>query len=305
MAPTVIIVIAVILCSLTFLFSYRYVKRTFDSIDRVLDSILARNAAILFNTTTDNRLSKLTHKAVKIVQMNVMDISQTKQEKEIIQSFISDMSHQMKTPLSGIAMYTDLLLEGSITEAEQQEFLLRIKTGTEKLQWMMDGLVKMSRLEVGAIVLSPIPTGIKKTISDSIGTVYGAAAKKNISIQTAYLEDISLLHDRRWTSEAITNILENAIKYSPADGEINISVETLPIYTKISITDYGIGIATDEWNSIFKRFYRGRGAIGTDGAGLGLYLASLIFQKQGGYILVDSKPGKYTTFSMFLQNCKK
>ncbi len=305
MALTVTIVIAVILCSLTLLFSYRYVKRTFDSIDRVLDSVLAKNAELSLEAAADSRLSKLTHKAVKIIRMNTMDISQTKQEKEIIQSFISDMSHQMKTPLSGVAMYTDLLLEGSITEAERQEFLSRIKTGTEKLQWMMDSLVKMSRLEVGAIELSPVPIGIKQTISDSISTVYGAATKKNIFIKTAYFEDVPLLHDRKWTSEAITNILENAIKYSSANEEINIFAETLPIYTKISITDYGIGIAPDEWNSIFKRFYRGRTAKGIDGAGLGLYFASLIFYKQGGYILVDSKPGKYTTFTMFLQNCKK
>ncbi|HWQ75261.1 MAG TPA: HAMP domain-containing sensor histidine kinase [Syntrophomonas sp.] len=305
MALAVTIIIAVALCFLTALFSYLYVRKTFGSIDQVLDSVLARNTEIPFEAAADNRLSKLTHKAVKIIRMSTMDISQTKQEKEIIQSFISDMSHQMKTPLSGVAMYTDLLLEGHITEAERQEFLSCVKTGTEKLQWMMDSLVKMSRLEVGAIELSPAPAGIKQTISDSISSVYGAASKKNISIQTVYFEDIALLHDRKWTCEAITNILENAIKYSPSDGEINISLESLPIYTKISITDYGIGIAPEEWNSIFKRFYRGRNAKGVDGAGLGLYLASLIFQKQGGYILVDSKPGKYTTFSMFLQNCKK
>lgn len=305
MALTVTIVIAVIFCFLTVFFCRRYVKKNFDSIDQVLDGVLARDKELPFEAAADSRLSKLTHKAVKIIQMNTLDISQTTQEKEIIQSFISDMSHQMKTPLSGVAMYTDLLLEGRINEAERQEFLLRIKTGTEKLQWMMDSLVKMSRLEIGAIELSPVPAGIKQTISDSISGVYVAAAKKNIFIQTTYFEDIALLHDRKWTCEAITNILENAIKYSPSDGEIKISVEVLPIYTKISITDYGMGIAPDEWNSIFKRFYRGRNAKGVDGAGLGLYLASLIFQKQGGYILVDSKPGKYTTFSMFLQNCKK
>ncbi len=303
MALTVMIVIAVIVCSLTILFSYRYIKQTFNSIDRVLDSILSRNAELSLEMSADSRLSKLMHKAVKIIQMNAVDISQTKKEKELIQSFISDMAHQMKTPLSGVAMYTDLLLEGSITEAERQEFLSRIKMGTEKLQWMMDSLVKMSRLEVGAIDLSPVPTGIKQTISDSISTVYGAAAKKAISIQTTYFEDVTLLHDRKWTSEAITNILENAIKYSSPDNEINISVEVLPIYTKISITDYGIGIAPDEWNSIFKRFYRGGNAKDMDGVGLGLYLASLIFQKQSGYILVDSNPEQYTTFSMFLQNC--
>lgn len=305
MALAVTITVAIALCLLTVFFSHRYVRETFDSIDMVLDCVLAKNTELPLETAADSRLSKLTHKAIKIIQMNTLDISQTTQEKGIIQSFISDMSHQMKTPLSVVAMYTDLLLEGNITDTERQEFLSRIKTGAEKLQWMMDSLVKMSRLEVGAIELSPVPAGIKQTISDSISGVYGAAAKKSISIQTAYFEDIALLHDRKWTCEAITNILENAIKYSPSDSEINISVEALPIYTKIRIMDYGIGIAPDEWNFIFKRFYRGRNAKGMDGAGLGLYLASLIFQKQGGYILVDSKPGQYTTFSMFLQNCKK
>ena len=305
MISEVILIAALALCSLTVFYSRRYVKAAFDSIDKILDSILSKNTSPSLDSTADSRLSKLTHKAAKIIQMNTMDISQIKQEKEIIQSFISDMSHQMKTPLSGVAMYTDLLLEGSISEAERQEFLLRIKIGTEKLQWMMNSLVKMSRLEVGAVELHPVPAGIKQTIFDSISTVFGAAAKRNISVRTAYFEDIALLHDRKWTSEAITNILENAIKYSPSDGVIDISVETLPIYTKVSITDYGMGIAPDEWNYIFKRFYRGRNAKGIDGAGLGLYLANLIFQKQGAYILVDSKPGQYTIFSVFLQNCKK
>ena len=305
MALAFTIIAVIVLCSLTALFSYRYVANAFNSIDKVLDSILSQSADLPFAVTKDNRLSKLTHKAIKIIRMTTSDVSQTTQEKETIQSFISDMSHQMKTPLSGVSMYTDLLLEGNTTDAEQQEFLFRIKAGTEKLQWMMDSLVKMSRLEIGAIELSPVPAGIKQTISDSISSVFGTAAKKNISIKSAHFEDVPLLHDRKWTREAITNVLENAVKYSPQDSEINISVEALPIYTKISVTDYGIGISPDEWNSIFKRFYRGQNAKGVDGAGLGLYLASLVFQKQGGYILVDSRPGQYTTFAMFLQNCKK
>lgn len=305
MALAFTLITAIVLCSLTAFFSYRYVVNAFNAIDKVLDSILSQNNELPFEATKDNRLSKLTHKAIKIIRMTASDVTQTIQEKETIQSFISDMSHQMKTPLSGVSMYTDLLLEGNITVAEKQEFLSRIKAGTEKLQWMMDSLVKMSRLEAGAIELLPVPANIKQTISDSISNVYGAAAKRNISIKSAYFEDVSLLHDRKWTSEAITNILENAVKYSLPNGEINISVESLPLYTKISVTDYGIGIAPSEWNSIFKRFYRGQNAKGIGGAGLGLYLASLIFQKQGGYMLVDSKPAQYTTFSMFLQNCKK
>ncbi|MBE1553960.1 sensor histidine kinase [Sporosarcina limicola] len=305
MVLAVTLIMTIVLCSLTTFFTYRYVKNAFDSIDKVLDSVLNKNAGISLESTSDSRLSKLTHKANKILHMTTSDFTQTTQEKETIQSFISDMSHQMKTPLSGVSMYTDLLLEGNVTATEQQEFLSRIKVGTEKLQWMMDSLVKVSRLEVGAIELLPVPAAIKQTITDSISSVYGAAVKKSISIKSAYFEDVLLLHDRKWTCEAMTNLLENAVKYSPSDSEINISVESLPIYTKIIVTDYGIGIPFAEWNSIFKRFYRGQNTKGVDGAGLGLYLASLIFQKQGGYILVDSKPGQHTTFSMFLQNCKK
>jgi signal transduction histidine kinase len=304
-AYAAVILISFVLCSFTVFFSYRYVGKTFDSIDAVLESILAKDAELPFESTADTRLSKLAHKAVKIIQMNKSDISKTKQEKEIIQSFISDMSHQMKTPLSGICMYTDLLLEGNVSPGERQEFLSRIKAGTEKLQWLMDSLVKMSRLEVGAIELSPVPASIKQTISDSISNVYAAASQKGISVHTADFKDVLLLHDRKWTCEAVVNVLENAVKYSETNGKIDIALESLPLYARISITDYGIGIYPDEWNAIFKRFYRGKNAKATDGAGLGLYLASLIFEKQGGYILVDSKPGQYTTFSMFLQNCKK
>lgn len=296
---------ALALCSLAAFFCFRYVRRTFNSIDKVLDNILAKNAEHSLEALADSRLSKLSHKAARIVKMNSLAISQTIQEKETIQSFISDMSHQMKTPLSSVSMYTDLLLEGNLTPAEQREFLSRIKAGTEKLQWMMDSLVKMSRLEVGAIELSPVPAGIKQTISDSISGIYAAALRKNITIKTEYFEDILLLHDRKWTCEAIQNIIDNSVKYSEQGNEIKITIEPQPLFTKICITDYGIGIAADELNLIFKRFYRGRNARSVDGAGLGLYLSSLIFQKQGGYILVDSRPGHYTTFSMFLQNCKR
>lgn len=305
MTLIVTIIISLAFCSFTVFFCYRYTKTAFDSIDKMLDTILNKNLKLPLKTVADSRISKLTHKAEKIIQRNEMEMTQTAQEKEKIQSFISDLSHQMKTPLSGITMYTDLLLEEDITASEQQEFLSRMKVGADKLQWMMDSLIKISRLEVGAIELSPTPSGIKQTISDSISSVYSAASKKDVSIQTTGFEDISVLQDRKWTCEAVTNILENAVKYSQPNQNIDIAVERLPLYTKISITDHGIGILPDEWNLIFKRFYRGKNVKNVEGAGLGLYLASLILQKQGGYILVDSKVGHYTTFSMFLQNCKK
>jgi signal transduction histidine kinase len=279
--------------------------KIFNSVDLVLERILAKDISNPIETTDDNRISKLTYKANRIIDMCVSDMARNKVEKETIQGFISDMSHQMKTPLSGISIYSDILLSGNINIEEQEEFLHRIRSGTEKLQWMMDCLIKMSRLEVGAVQLSPVETNIKQTISDSIAGVVATASKKNIDIVVSEFRDCLLYHDKKWTREAITNVLENAVKYSPSDSKIDIAVEQMVLYTKIIISDYGVGIEKKDWNLIFKRFYRGNNVKDNEGSGLGLYLATLIMEKQGGYIMIDSIPGKYTSFSLFLQNCKK
>ena len=304
MVVYIVSAIATIACVVVAVLCRRYVRQVFNSIDSVLDRILAKDTQLLIETTGEDRISKITYKARRILDMCVSETEQTNEEKATIQGFISDMSHQMKTPLSGISMYADLLLEGNLSVEEQQEFLTRIKNSSGKLQWMMDSLIKMSRLEVGAIQLSPASENIRQTISDAIESVLSAASKKNISIVVSIFDDMALYHDKRWTREAIANVLENAIKYSPPDRELEIAVETMPLYTKIVVTDHGIGIEKSDWNLIFKRFYRGANAKDNEGAGLGLYLASLIMEKQGGYIMVDSIPGQYTSFSLFLLNRK-
>ncbi len=302
----IILAVVIICCSITItaLLCRRYVAKVYNSIDTVIERILAKEISEPLETVSDNRISKLTYKANRIIEMCILDVTQNKKEKEVIQGFISDMSHQMKTPLAGISMYSELLLEGNISAEEKEEFLQRIKSGTDKLQWMMNSLIKMSRLEVGAIQLTPIEANIKQTILESMNSVIAAASKKSIDIVVSDFEDYLLYHDRKWTSEAITNILENAIKYSPADSNIEIAVEQMALYTKVEITDHGIGVEKEDWNLIFKRFYRGSKGKEVEGTGLGLYLSALIMEKQGGYIMIDSTPGEYTTFSLFLQNSK-
>jgi len=299
----IISLVTVIICALTFFLCRRYVKNAFDSIDTVLENVLSKKIEKLTEITDENRISKLTRKARRIMEMCVLETAQINDEKETIQGFISDMSHQMKTPLSGISMYAELLSEGNLSAAEQNEFLSRMKSSTEKLQWIMDSLIKMSRLEAGAITLTPVEANIRQTISDAIGSVIAAASKKNITIIVSDFYDIDLFHDKKWTREAIVNVLENAVKYSEPDSEIKLSVEPLQLYTKLIITNHGIGIDKNDWHKIFKRFYRGQNVNDKEGAGLGLFLAALIMEKQGGYIMVDSIPGSFTSFSIFLQNC--
>lgn len=170
------------------------------------------------------------------------------------------------------------------------------------MQWLMASLLKASRLENGMIRFPVEATGIKETIARSLGHVYGQAAAKDIVLAVEEFQDFNLIHNPKWTAEALANILENAIKYSPRHSSIHVSVTRLDLYTKITIADEGIGISEKEYNLIFKRFYRSGTVEQQEGSGLGLYLAQLIVQQEKGYITVASRVGQGSRFSMFLLN---
>jgi signal transduction histidine kinase len=228
-----------------------------------------------------------------------------KEEREVVTTLISDLSHQLKTPLANITMFTELLKDPSLSEVERQEFLIRTGEQAVKMEWLMQALFKTSRLETGIIEFDIFPTYIKETIADSISSVYSHAESKYIHITIDEFEDCKLLHNHKWTTEAISNILENAIKYSPEGSVIKIKIEPMELYTKIQISDQGIGIASEEYNHIFKRFYRSKQVEQQEGSGLGLYLSQLILLKEGGYITVNSVVGNGSCFSLFLQNVRE
>ena len=170
---------------------------------------------------------------------------------------------------------------------------------------MTDSLINISRLEVGTIELISKPNLILPTLTQAMNDILAIATEKKITVNLQPFNDKHLHFDSKWTLEALINILENAVKYAHVESEIRIMVEPLSMYTKINITNSGIGIAQSEYNLIFKRFYRGKNATQYEGIGLGLYLATLVMENQGGYIMVDSIPNQHTTFSLFLQNCQK
>ena len=292
---------AAAVCGAVVIICLWYVRKAFNNIDDVLDSILNKKRPE--GKPGDDRISKLRHKACRIIDMYVADAEEAREEKETVQSFISDMSHQMRTPLAGITMYSELVLS-DVSQEEKNEFLQRINKLSGTLQWMVDCLIKMSRLETGLVGLSPQMGLISETVSAAVETVVSHAAKKDIHISVSGLNGIMLYHDQKWTAEAISNVLENAVKYTPAGGSVEIKAEFLSLYSKIMVQDNGIGINKEDYNRIFKRFYRGKNAEAYSGTGLGLYLSRLIMEKQGGYITVESKE-KGAVFSLFLQNCKK
>lgn len=227
---------------------------------------------------------------------------QAVEDKEQVMELISDLAHQFKTPLANIVMDMELLQGSELEKKERNEFLNHAKKQADKLQWLMADLLKASRLENGMIRFVAENTGIKETIARAVSAVYAQAASKSIELIVDEFQDFRLYHNPKWTAEAMTNILENAVKYSPEYSSIRIVLTRMDIYTKITITDEGIGIPEREYNLIFKRFYRGSEVEQQEGSGLGLYLAQLILQCEKGYITVSSKVGQGSSFSLFLLN---
>lgn len=224
------------------------------------------------------------------------------QEENSTKTLITDISHQLKTPLASIRMSHELSEASDLTEEERQSF---IETETQeilKMEVLLDELVKLSRLENGMIQIKPEKCSIKRTISEAVSQVYMKANSKNIEIAVDMEDDVDTLHDHKWTVEALVNILENAVKYSEPMTTINIYVNCLVSNVLIQVEDEGIGIPEGELHEIFKRFYRGSNAKETvkEGAGVGLYLARSIIEQQGGTIAAKRRNGNGTTFKILL-----
>jgi signal transduction histidine kinase len=289
------------LCLVIIIGCWCYLNHTLNRISGIISDYITHRR-VKECDVEETRESKLVSQLRKLISIADREAKLAGEEKEAITRLVSDLSHQLKTPLANISMYTQLLREPSLSEVERQEFLLRTNDQVAKMEWLLQMLLKTSRLEIGMIDFEIAPNDIKKTIADAISAVYAQAEKKNIRLCTEEFEERKLLHNPKWTSEALANILENAVKYSPCGSEITIRLEQLELYSRIEIRDKGIGIATDEFNLIFQRFYRSKSVEQQEGSGLGLYLAQLILTKQGGYITVSSVQGKGSSFSIYLQN---
>ena len=239
------------------------------------------------------RLSRL----YGILQENRRKVDEERRE---LQTLVSDISHQVKTPVANLKMVTDTLLAKPVTEQERRDFLQGIRSQTDKLEFLVQSMGKASRLETGAITLEKKDGPLLDTLAQAMsGIVYGAE-QKGISVAVQCPEDLRVFHDGKWTAEALFNLLDNAVKYTPAGGKISVSVEQWEMYVKLDVTDTGRGIPEGRQAAIFRRFYREEEVHDQPGVGIGLYLAREIVTRQGGYIKVTSEPGRGSTFSVFL-----
>ena len=221
-------------------------------------------------------------------------------ERADLQELISDISHQVKTPIANLKMVNATLLEQEVPSDKQREFLLASGTQLDKLDFLMQAMIKTSRLETGVISLEKKQQPIYDTLAMALGGIFLNAERKHIQVEVNCPETLVVSHDRKWTAEALFNILDNAVKYTPEYGSIRVCVESWEMHLKVSITDTGKGIPENQQGAIFRRFYREEDVHDIEGIGIGLYLAREIISLQNGYIQVTSQVGTGSTFSVFL-----
>ena len=264
------------------------------------------NDSVDLNKYNENllcRINMISEKAERNMRINMRKIEN---EKENVKSLVTDISHQLKTPLANVELYNTLLAEEGISDEERLEFLETEGIAIEKLKMLVDSLINISRLEADMISIDKKEENLKECIESAISSVKADAAKKNITIKNEIKEDCILAIDRKWTTEAIFNLLDNAVKYTAPNGKINLSLDNGINYFALNIEDNGIGIDTDEYNDIFKRFYRSRNDIvqNEKGSGVGLYLVRKIMNLQDGNVMVSSEKEKGSTFTLYFSKSK-
>lgn len=223
-------------------------------------------------------------------------------EKEKIKTLIADISHQTKTPIANLLLYTELLEERE-KDPGNREYLTAIRRQTEKLDFLIRSLIKMSRLETGIVTLHPKEQDVKDMLAETAASYREKAEKKGLKLYDRS-ERGTAWFDRKWTAEAVGNILDNAVKYTEQGGII-IRTKRYELFTAVEVEDTGPGLLEEEIPEIFQRFRRGEEALEQEGVGIGLYLAREILAGEGGYIKVSSEKGKGSVFSLFLPNRKK
>lgn len=296
---------ALILCALIwfFILTQTFAKRLslFTSdLCQTLDNMIDGDKEPKRADDSETLFARISHRLTRLYQIMQENRRKVDEERQELQALVSDISHQVKTPVSNLKMVTDTLLTRSVSEAERTDFIRGIRAQTDKLDFLFQSLVKTSRLETGVIRLEKKTGRIYDTVAQAMSGIVYTAENKQISVSIDCPEDLAVAHDSKWTAEALFNLLDNAVKYTPAGGKIDVTVEQWEMYLEIKVTDTGKGISESNQAAIFRRFYRKEEVHEQPGVGIGLYLAREIITQQGGYIKVVSESGKGSAFSIML-----
>jgi len=281
-----------------FIWSRISTGKTLNRVEELIDRAMTGDT--FQESFSEDRTSRLETKLTEYLRASGVSALNVKNERDKIKTLIADISHQTKTPIANLVLHGELLKESDL-DPEQGECVDAILRESDKLRFLIDALVKLSRLENGILSLDPEKESVSSIVTEVASEMRGKADKKGLYIKTELPgEDISASFDRKWTSEALINIVDNAVKYTQSGG-ITLSVKEFEMFVCISVRDTGIGIAEEDIPRIFGRFNRLESSRNEEGVGIGLYLAREIVKLEGGYMKVSSKPGEGSEFDVFLK----
>lgn len=274
-------------------------RRTVRRLDRMLSTAI--DGGFGEESFDESAPSALESRMARFLNGSARSLRGVQRQRESIQRLLSDISHQTKTPLANLRLYSSLLMEEELTPRQREQAQV-IFQQSEKLSFLIETLVKLSRLETDVLAVTPKSQPLSPLLERAASQAKAAAEQKGIALQLHLQQqaEMKALYDLRWTAEALGNLLDNAVKYTPPGGCIQVSATQYELFCRIDVRDNGIGIAEEEQAQIFGRFYRGRQVREQEGLGIGLYLAREIAQKQGGYLKLSSRPGQGSTFSLYL-----
>ncbi len=291
---------------------YFSTKHTIERMERMLDEAIQGNFVV--ERIDESTLSALEFKLARYLDASAISAGNTAAEKERLQRLLSDISHQTKTPIASLRLYSELLQEQLLPE-ESRSYVNIIAGQTQKLEFLISSLIKISRLETGVLSLHPRSGAVMPMLKKACEQFTPAAEAKGLTLciepfgiepfgiepsGTEFLDtEPYAVFDEKWTLEALCNLLDNAVKYTETGG-ITIRLIPYELFCRIEIADTGIGIAEEEQAQVFSRFYRSPSVSDKEGVGIGLYLAREIISFENGYIRLSSAPGKGSVFTVCL-----
>lgn len=273
-------------------------RHTYHILNEMLDRAIAGD--FQESDYDETELSKLESKWMRFLGASELSRENIEKERLSLQELISDISHQVKTPIANILLYGELLAER--LEGEDQDLARHLLSETKQLEFLIQSLSKVSRLEADVIQVLPEVQPVLPLLEDIEERGHKKQISRGITLEKAgWNSSVSVCYDKKWTAEALYNVFDNALKYTAPESTVTVRLKEYSLFARIDIADEGPGISEDEIPRLFDRFYRSPGFREEEGVGLGLYLARKILQKEGGYIKVSSKEGAGAQFSVFLR----
>lgn len=273
-------------------------RRTLAELGALLDDAIA--GVEIHENFDESQVSKIGTKLRRYLRLEQLKGRELTEAKDNIHALIADISHQTKTPIANVLLYSQLLEEGELSPGAREN-ADRIGENAEKLSFLIDALVKSSRLENGIIRLAATPGDLRQLATAGAQRFALAAADKAITLSLELPQTpVTACFDGKWTGEALDNLLDNAIKYTPAQGSVQLGIEEYETFAAVTVGDNGPGIAEAEQAQVFQRFYRSPAVAQLPGLGVGLHLSREIAEQNGGYLTVESTPGAGSTFKLFL-----